>query len=121
MNQIYGGMFLRPGNLWKDFNVLRLSVRNINGYKTEQWEDTGLMVHGVLAEASTNDAERRKHLWDQDQHSLTHTMVVRGRTDVRKGDALTLGEKAYLVLVNDDVGALGNVSLLYLEERNDLK
>lgn len=121
MNQIVRGMYLRPGNLWKDYHVFRKSTKNTNGYRVDTWIDTGELITGVLAEASTADSERTKHLWDQDQHSLTHTMVVRGRSDVLKGYMLSLGEKAYLVLVNDNVGALGMAGLLYLEERNDLK
>lgn len=121
MNQIVRGMYLRPGNLWKDYHVLRKVTKNVNGYKDDQWVDTGNIIHGVLAEASTADSERTKHLWDQDQHSLTHTMVLRGRSDVLKGWALARDDKAYVVLVNDDVGALGVAGLLYLEERNDVK
>jgi hypothetical protein len=122
MNQIVRGMYLRPGNLWKDYHVLRKETRNTNGYKVDgKWIDTGELIKGVLAEASTADSERTKHMWDQDQHSLTHTMAVRGRADVLKGYMLSNGEKGYLVLVNDNVGALGMAGLLYLEERNDLK
>ena len=118
---VFSHMFLRPGNLWKEFHILKYTTKNEGGYPVSRWSDTGRTLKGVLAEASSTDADRTKHLWDQDKHSLTHTMVVRGKTDVIKGDMLSLGEGGYYVLVNDDVGALGGTSLLYLEERNDVK
>ena len=114
-------MYLRPGNLWKDFHLLRMKSSNVEGRKIDHFVDTAEMVRGVVAEASTDERERTKHLWDQDQHSLTHTIVVSGRCGARKGDLLTKGETAYLVLVTDDVGDLGGVTMLYVEQRNDMK
>ena len=121
MKPLFGKMYLRPGELWKEYRVKRLRTANQRGYPVNSWEDTGDTVRGVLAEASSNDAERTKHLWDQDQHSLTHTLVVTGTANARKGDLLTHGNRSFYVLVNDNVGALDGASLIYLEERNDVK
>lgn len=120
MRNMFGGMYLRPGNLWKTFSINRLTVSNMNGKLSEKVEDTGMEITGILAQADTNIAERHKHLWDQDKHQLTHTLVVRGKMDLRKGDYLTREDKIYLVLLNDDIGDLGTAGLIYLEERNDL-
>lgn len=114
-------MYLRPGNLWKYFGVLRMESSLNKGHATEEYVDKHEKVYGVLAEADNNTSERMKHRWDQDQHSLTHTMVVRGKNTLKKGDMLTYEERAFLVLVTDDVGALGGTSLIYLEERNDVR
>lgn len=121
MTRVFRSMYLRPGNLWKDFHLLRMKSSNVEGRKIDHFVDTAEMVRGVVAEASTDERERTKHLWDQDQHSLTHTIVVSGRCGARKGDLLTKGETAYLVLVTDDVGDLGGVTMLYVEQRNDIK
>lgn len=69
-------MYLRPGNLFKEFLVKRKEsdISNI-GLPVSGYKDTGILVNGVLAEASTDDREKTKHMWDQDQHSLTHTIV----------------------------------------------
>lgn len=40
---------------------------------------TGTIVDGILAQATSNERELTKHLWDQKLHSLTHTLVVSGR------------------------------------------
>lgn len=121
MRNLFGGMYLRPGNLWKTYIAKRLKVSNVNGYKTETYEEIGCKVVGILAEASTNDSERNKHRWNQDQHSLTHTMVVKKKYNLKKGDILFHEEKRYLVLTDDDIGCLGKSGLIYLEERNDIK
>ncbi len=116
-----GAMYLRPGNLWKSFRVKRKLTYNHYGTVKEEYEDTDLAVLGILAEANDSQNERYKHMWDQTQHSLTHTMVVRGKAPLMKMDLLTCDERAFLVLYNDDVGALGLAGLIYLEERNDIK
>jgi len=123
MRSPFTHMYLRPGQLWKTFEVLRSKSENQTGYLVESHERTGEMVTGVISVADSQSSERTKHLWDQDKHSLTHTMVVRGRPDLRKNDLLasTFDEKAYLVLAVDNVGQLAGSGLIYLEERNDLK
>lgn len=82
---------------------------------------TGTIVDGILAQATSNERELTKHLWDQKLHSLTHTLVVSGRCDLKKSDILAYEEKAYLVLAVDNAGDLGFAGIAYLEERNDLK
>ena len=114
-------MYLRLGNVWKDIQVKKRRVVKEYGNTKIVYEDTGTTVTGVIAEAADDQRERTKHLWDQSEHSLTHTMVARGRTDLKKGDMLVYGEKAYLVLYNDNVGELGMMDMIYLEERNDIK
>ena len=81
----------------------------------------GKIIKGILSVAENQTAERTKHLWNQDQHSLTHVLSLRGRADVVKGDFLVGGRKAYLVLTTDNDSMVGGSSILYLEERNDLK
>ena len=49
-------MYLRPGNLFKEFLVKRKEsdISNI-GLPVTEFKDTGILVDGVLAEASTDD------------------------------------------------------------------
>lgn len=114
-------MYLRPGNLYKDFDVIRLKVEMVSGFSKESYVNNGERVKGILSEADSNQSEKMKHRWDQDQHSLTHTLVANGRSGVRKGDHLVLGERGFLVLVVDDASAIGISDIIYLEERNDVK
>ena len=116
----FGLMYLRPGNLWTEFEVKRSVTRNENGFPVTETVGLGRLF-GILAEASTNDSDRTKNRWDQEQHSLTHTLVIRGKADVCKGDHLISQEKGFLVLLYEDIGALGASGLIYLEERNDIK
>lgn len=118
---IVSPMNLRPGNLYKEFDIVRLKVDIVSGFPKESYVNEGEHLEGILAEASSNLSERVKHRFDQSQHSLTHTLVVDGRSGLRKGDRVVLGERGFLVLLVDDVGALGFSDHVYLEERNDLK
>lgn len=117
----FGAMYLRPGNLWKNFQVKESCVGNYEGYSVSGYRETGRCLAGILAEADSNLADRMKHRWDQSQHSLTHTLVVCGKINVKKGDFLVSGERGFLVLLADDVGGLAATGIVYLEERNDVK
>ncbi len=121
MMNLFGGMYLRPGNLWKSFRIKRHKVVNQNGYYKESYEDTQDDVKGIISIAENSASERMKTLFDQESHSITHQLIVMGRPDLKKNDMLIYGEKAYLVLIIDDVGQLGTTGLVYLEERNDIK
>ena len=115
-------MYLRPGNLEKDFLVKREKEGISNtGMPYSGYVDTGLLARGVLADADTNINDRKKHLWDQKQHSLTHTIVCRGRPVAKKGDLLVYGDRYFLILLADDTGDLGVATIYYAEERNDLR
>lgn len=115
-------MYLRPGNLYKDF-IVKKKVAKISdtGTPIEVFEDTGNLIKGILAEADSNISERKKHLYDQDKHSLTHTIVSRGSAEAKKGDALIHNERTFIVLLTEDVGDLGTSTIYYAEERNDVK
>ena len=55
-------MYLRTGNLYKDFLVKRMKndVSEI-GLPIKGYTDTGDLISGVLAEDDTYDSERKKH------------------------------------------------------------
>ena len=115
-------MYLRPGNLFKEFIVKskEADVSDI-GLPVAKYKDTGILVNGVLAEASTDDREKTKHMWDQDQHSLTHTIVSWTGPEAKKGDVLSMRSRYFLILAIDDAGSLGVATIYYAEERNDLR
>ena len=117
----FTGMYLRPGQLWKTFHVKRKKTQQVIGTPRQTYEDTGLTVVGVLADATSSESDLHRFKWDQAQHSLTHTLVLRRKEDLRKGDMLILNGRAFLVLHNEDIDTLGLYSIIYLEERNDIK
>ena len=115
-------MYLRPGNLEKDFIVKRKKTDiSDTGTPYSGYVDTGLLVSGVLADADKNQSDRKKHLWNQDQHSLTHTIVSKGEPVAKKGDLLAMDDRYFLIRLVDDTGALGIATIYYAEERNDLR
>ena len=89
-------MYLRPGNLEKDFIVKRKKTDiSDTGTPYSGYVDTGLLVSGVLADADKNQSDRKKHLWNQDQHSLTHTIVSKGEPVAKKGDLLAMDDRYF--------------------------
>ena len=115
-------MYLRPGNLFKEFIVKskEADVSDI-GLPVAKYKDTGILVNGVLAEASTDDREKTKHMWDQDQHSLTHTIVSWTGPEATKGDVHSVGRRYCITLEIEEACSLGVATIYYAEERNDLR
>ena len=120
MRSPFAKMYLRPGNLYKSFEVSRKKTTIENGHSVEKHIPSG-DVTGILAEADSYQNDKMKHRWDQDQHCLTHTMVIRGLADLKKGDTLHRDERFFYVLATDDPSYLGGSTIVYLEERKDVR
>lgn len=121
MRQMFHTMYFRPETMWKDFIVKAFKETNNFGYKTEKFVETDVKFRAVLAQADAARTDRMKHLFDQDQHSITHTLTVCKKENVKKGDYVATGDRVFLVLVVDDIGDYGTAGLIYVEERNDIK
>ena len=48
-------MYLRPGNLWKEFRRMKNQSANIGGNFEKKYVDTGEIITGILAQATVND------------------------------------------------------------------
>lgn len=116
-------MYLRPGNLLKDFAVATKSSERVNGRMVDTYVKSAVMLSGTLTVATQTQVEQTKNRWDQEQHSLTHTIVGDGPALAKKGDRLIRdgSERIFEVLAVDDVGELGVKTIYYTEERNDVK
>lgn len=116
------GMYRRPGNLYQEFRLMKESTSiSDTGTPVKQYKDTGKVFRGILAQANTDQEQRHMHLWDADQHSLTHTIVARGKAVCKKGDMLAGDNQLFYILLVQDVGHLGATTIYYVEERNDVK
>lgn len=112
-------MYLRPGNLYKDFLVEKNVVgMNLSGRpRTAYMGDGTKMLRGVLTEADS----KQKMRWEQLQHPISHTIVQNGRPNAEVEDKLILGERIFLVQGVDEAGSLGICTIYYVEERMDVK
>ena len=112
-------MYLRPGNLFKDFLIEDGSQKvNAFGRPKEGYDRENIrMLCGCLAAASLSDRER----WKQLDHSITHTIVQAGKPLAGEEDKLILGEKVYIIHGVNDCDGLGITTIYYVEERSDVK
>lgn len=112
-------MYLRPGNLMKDFIIEQCStsLRESGRPKTTYQDDGNCMLKGVLAEANL----RQKIRWEQLQHPITHTIVQTGKPKAKAEDKLVLGNRVFLIQGVDELGSLGVCTIYYVEERADVK
>lgn len=112
-------MYLRPGNLFKEF-VIEDNTQTVTSTGRVAEVHTGdgaRTLKGCLAEAT--DEERTNH--SQKDHIVTHTIVQAGRPRAKRGDKLVLGSRAFYIVDIDDAGTLGISTLYYAEERADVK
>lgn len=111
-------MYLRPGNLLKDFTVEKATTNNTQrGRKTTAYDTAGdIRLLAVLAEAKPEEVERFR----QQSHPITHTITQRGRPKAKAGDRLVHGGRYFYIQGVDDVGELGITTIYYAEERSDL-
>ena len=103
-------MYLRPGNLFKEFVIEdnRQKVTSTGRVKT---------LYGCLADATTETAKNKS----TEDHTVTHTIVQRGTPLAKKTDKLVLENRVFYVVAVDDAGGLGISTLYYVEERDDIK
>lgn len=110
-------MYLRPGNLFKDFSIEKkgatLSTRG--RARSEYDGETGERIRGVLAEAKPVEKER----WRQLQHPISHIITQKGQPQAEAEDRLILGERMFFIQGVDEPGALGLWTIYYVEERFD--
>lgn len=110
-------MYLRPGNIFKDFTIEKRSEgatargRVSAGY--EPVPDT--ILRAVLADANPEERER----WQQQQHPITHTITQRGTPLAGEGDRLVLGDRYFYIQGVNEPGSLGIWTIYYAQERSD--
>lgn len=112
-------MYLRPGNLFKEFIIEANSqvVTSTGRVANSHSGDGTKILKGCLAEAS--DEDRTNH--SQKDHIVTHTIVQAGRPQAKRTDKLVLGERVFYIVDIDSAGALGISTIYYAEERRDVK
>ena len=112
-------MYLRPGNLFKDFFVeeSKTTIRDNGRPLVTYSPDRNIVIRGVLAEADIDQKVRFR----QDGHPITHTIVEYARRKAKEDDRLHLGDRTFLVNGIDEAGNLGICTIYYVEERNDVK
>lgn len=117
MMRMNGRMYLRPGNMLKDFEVCKRSGSvTATGRVKPEFHKTGEIIRGVLSDAYPEEELR----WSQNQHPITHKIVQKGPAKAQAGDELTHGERVFLVQGADNVSELGMVTIYYVQERSDV-
>lgn len=112
-------MYLRPGNLFKDF-VIEKNAQEVlpNGRVVDKISGDGSeILKGCLAQAKERDIENHSI---QD-HIVTHTIVQNGPPKAKIRDKLVLGDRVFYICDVDDAGDLQLATIYYAEERNDAK
>ena len=117
MIRMNGHIYLRPGNMLRDFEVAVSSTTiSETGRQQTHYEKKGTVIRGVLSDASSSE----EVTWYQMGHPITHKIVQRGSRKAKETDKLIMGERIFLIQGADDVSDLGMVTIYYVQERYDL-
>ena len=111
-------MYLRPGNLFKDFLVeSNRQVVTSTGRVANAPEDDSKIIRGCLAEST----KEQKESHSTRDRVCTHTIVQAGKPEAKKSDRLILGNRTFYIIDIDEAGGLGIATIYYAEERKDVK
>lgn len=108
-------IFLRPGQQLKRYGVYRKSASRDEKGKISAAvapEAVG-SLQGSLVRVSQQEAER----WKQQNHLVTHKIVVYGDTVAKTGDVLQRGTEKYYVHGKENRALLGRFFTIYCEHR----
>ena len=112
--------FLRPGQGFRLYNVLRRKGGLTDkGRPTQTFEQEG-QLYGIISQASQAEKEQ----WKQSGHPITHKVIQRGTKDQAKPtDVLELDGtgRRFIVQGLRDPGEIGHFTVYYTEERLDLQ
>ena len=112
-------MYMRPGNLYKDF-IIESSDETVTkgGRPKRNYDDSGLrMLKGVLCDASAEEKMR----WAQQEHPVTHTITQQGKPKAKPEDKLVYRDRIFLIQGIGDVSDVGIATLYYVQERKDVE
>jgi len=111
-------MYLRPGNLFKDFVVCKhIEKLNKAGRPVATFEKTQTVIRGCFTECDSHEVQQ----WRQLNHEITHKLVQAGEKQAVQGDYLVREDKVYLIEEIAPLSELGVSTIYYLSERNDAK
>lgn len=112
-------MYLRPGNLFKDFVVeSNTQVVTASGRVANDPKGNGSkIIRGCLAEST----KEQKESHSTRDRVCTHTIVQAGSPEAKKSDKLILGNRTFYIIDLDEVGSFGISTIYYAEERKDVK
>lgn len=114
------GVFLRPGQELRDFDVLRADTHSTGGGRVLRNSQEKLgTTKAILAAAKPEEIER----WRILSHKVTHKIIQQGVLpfEVKPGDVFERGEKRYCVQTEPyNVGDINHWTIYYCEERGDV-
>lgn len=112
-------MYLRIGNMYKDFIVEKKCEKiNTSGKPVTKYESDGsIIIKGCLAKATPEEKEK----WRQLNHPISHTIVQTGSPKAKAGDRLVLNHRIFYIQNIDNADEIGIATIYYAEEREDVK
>ncbi len=111
-------LYVRPGNLYKEFSVeesittISEAGRPLISYDTSR----NIVIKGALANASPEEQTRFK----QEGHPITHTIVEQAVKKAKPDDRLHLGNRTFIIKYIDEAGGIGYCTIYYVQERMDV-
>lgn len=111
-------ILFRPGQQLKLFSVYRKRVEIDERGRVIYSKNEALEFLEEIKGSLSAISQKEKYKWKQMEHSISHTIVVRGKTQAQAEDILIQQGKRYDVQRVEEPGEIGIFTILYCNKRN---
>lgn len=108
-------LFFIPGQQLKEFEVFRRKPNTDSKGRVSY--SSGMEKIEELQGSISSTGQKTANRWKQTEHSVTHTVIVRGACQAKEEDILVLGNERYYIQGKNDPSGLGFFQILYCEKK----
>ena len=111
-------ILFRPGQQLKLFSVYRKKAETDNRGRVIYSKNENSEFLGEIKGSLSAISQKEKYKWKQIEHPATHTIVVRGKTEIQPEDILVYEGQRYDIERVEEPGETGIFTILYCNKRN---
>ena len=110
-------ILFRPGQQLKLFSVYRKKVEIDSRGRVTYSKNENLEFLEEIKGSLSTISQKERYKWKQIEHTATHTIVIRGKTQVQPEDVLIYEGQRYEVQSVEEPGNIGIFTILYCNKR----
>lgn len=108
-------LFFMPGQQIKEFEIYRRKSSTDNKGRVSY--SGGMEKIGELQGSISSAGQKTVNRWKQTEHTVTHTVIVRGTCEAQPEDILAFNHEKYYIQGKTNPAGLGFFEILYCEKK----
>ncbi len=113
-------IMFRPGQQLKAFSIYRKKVEIDERGRATYSKNENLEYIGEIKGSLSAISQKEKYKWKQIEHPASHTIVVRGKTEIQPEDILVHNGQRYDVESVEEPGEVAIFTIIYCTKRGGL-